>query len=118
LSSNKTEIRLALPSKGLLEESALELLAGAGLACVPPNPRQYRATIPNLPGLTVIFQRPGDIVVSVRDGSVDFGDHRLGPGGGAPGPGRERGHIHPGAGFGHCALNVIVPEAWDRDRIA
>ena len=40
---------------------------------VKPNPRQYQAKMPALPDLTVIFQRPGDIVVSVRQGSVDFG---------------------------------------------
>ena len=67
------EIRLGLPSKGILSEAALELLADVGLHVYKPNPRQYRATIPSLPGLTVLFQRPGDIVVSVREGSVDFG---------------------------------------------
>jgi ATP phosphoribosyltransferase len=70
---NRTEIRLALPSKGVLENESLELLANAGMRVHKPNPRQYRATIPSLPGLVVLFQRPGDIVVSVRDGSVDFG---------------------------------------------
>jgi ATP phosphoribosyltransferase len=68
-----SEIRLALPSKGPLGEPALELLDHAGLYVHKPNPRQYKATIPAMPGLVVLFQRPGDIVVSVRDGSVDFG---------------------------------------------
>ncbi len=69
----RQEVRLALPSKGPLGEPALELLANAGLHVYKPNPRQYKASIPSLPGLTVLFQRPGDIVVSVREGSVDFG---------------------------------------------
>ena len=69
----RTDIRLALPSKGRLEQDALEFLADSGLRVEKPNPRQYMARIPNLPGLTVIFQRPGDIVVSVRQGSVDLG---------------------------------------------
>jgi ATP phosphoribosyltransferase len=38
-----------------------------------PNPRQYQAKMPALPELGILFQRPGDIVVSVRQGSVDFG---------------------------------------------
>jgi ATP phosphoribosyltransferase len=108
----KGEIRLALPSKGLLADSALALLASAGLTVHHPNPRQYRASIPNLPGLTVIFQRPGDIVVSVRDGSVDFGItgwdqviERQGLDG-------RVAALHPKLGFGGCTLNVIVPEAW------
>jgi ATP phosphoribosyltransferase len=107
------EIRLALPSKGPLSEPARDLLDLAGLHVHHPNPRQYQASIPNLPGVTVLFQRPGDVVVSVRDGSVDFGitgwdvvSEKRG----------ENGHtltIHPALGFGHCTLNVIVPEAWE-----
>jgi ATP phosphoribosyltransferase len=106
------EIRLGLPSKGILSDAALELLADVGLHVYKPNPRQYRATIPSLPGLTVLFQRPGDIVVSVREGSVDFGVT------GWDVVAERRGEdgdilvIHPGLGFGHCSLNVIVPEAW------
>jgi len=109
---NQNEVRMALPSKGLLAESSLALLESAGLAVYHPNPRQYKATIPNLPELTVIFQRPGDIVVSVRDGSVDFGItgwdqvvERQGSDGRVV-------TIHPRLGFGHCSLNVIVPESW------
>ncbi len=104
------EIRLALPSKGRLATEALDLLARVGLRVHKPNPRQYQATIPSLPGLTVLFQRAGDIVTSVRDGSVDFGitgwdmvSERRG----------ENGHIltlHRELGFGHCTLNVIIPE--------
>ncbi len=57
--TNQGEIRLALPSKGRLTDQALELLSNAGMDVHKPNPRQYRATIPNLPGLIVLFQRPG-----------------------------------------------------------
>jgi ATP phosphoribosyltransferase len=105
------EIRLALPSKGPLAEPALALFAAAGLAVYHPNPRQYEATIPNLPRLTVLFQRPGDIVVSVREGSVDFGI----TGGDMVAEKQEPDGrvlmIHPALGFGQCTLNVIVPEA-------
>ena len=65
-----------------------------------------------LPGLTVLFQRPADIVVSVRDGSVDFGitgidviEERKG----------ENGHLlilHDDLGFGACSLRLAVPESW------
>ncbi|MBW8011113.1 MAG: ATP phosphoribosyltransferase [Chloroflexi bacterium] len=105
-------IRIALPSKGLLAERSKDLLANVGYKVHNPNPRQYKASIPRLPGVEVIFQRPGDIVVSVRDGSVDFGI-----------TGRDiflekresNGNIlelHSQLGFGHCSLNVIVPESW------
>ena len=110
----ENEIRLALPSKGILAETALELLADVGLHVYKPNPRQYRATIPSLPGLTVLFQRPGDIVVSVRDGSVDFGITGWDVVAERRGMDGDVLVIHPGLGFGHCALNVIVPETWDQ----
>src|SRR4030095_10628677 len=63
---SKQVIRLALPSKGRLEIASLDFLAAAGLRVFKPNPRQYQAEVPAFPGLNVIFQRPGDIVVSVR----------------------------------------------------
>jgi ATP phosphoribosyltransferase len=108
------EIRLGLPSKGILSESALELLADVGLHVFKPNPRQYRATIPSLPGLAVLFQRPGDIVVSVRDGSVDFGITGWDVVAERRGTNGDVLVIHPALGFGHCSLNVIVPEAYDQ----
>jgi len=110
----ENEIRLALPSKGILAEATLELLADVGLHVYKPNPRQYRATIPSLPGLTVLFQRPGDIVVSARDGSVDFGITGWDVVAERQGANGDVLVIHPGLGFGHCALNVIVPETWER----
>src|SRR5260221_14128754 len=66
-------IRLSLPSKGRLESDSLDFLSAAGLRVFKPNPRQYQAEVPALPELGIIFQRPADIVVSVRQGSVDFG---------------------------------------------
>ena len=113
MAANTTEIRLALPSKGLLTEAALELLASAGLGVYHPNPRQYKAVIPSLPGLTVIFQRPGDIVVSVRDGGVDFGITGWDQVAERQGQDGRVITIHPALGFGACTLNVIVPEAWE-----
>ncbi len=116
-------IRLSLPSKGRLAEEALDFLARCGLSVYRPNIRQYEATMPDLPGLTVIFQRPTDIVVSVRDGSVDFGIAGLDLV-------VERSHLHPlgEAGkvivvhealrFGHCALALATPESWPVQTVA
>ncbi|MGD9092500.1 MAG: ATP phosphoribosyltransferase [Anaerolineales bacterium] len=113
MEKNERGVRIALPSKGLLAEGSKDLLASVGFRIHNPNPRQYKATIPRLPGVEVIFQRPGDIVVSVRDGSIDFGI-----------TGRDvflekrdaNGSIielHESLGFGKCTLNVIVPESLD-----
>ncbi len=109
----RTDLRLSIPSKGRLAEETVEFLQSCGIDIYKPNPRQYEATIPSIPGLTVLFQRPTDIVISVRNGSVDFGitgldvleEHR-----------GENGDIlvlHDALGYGKCALALAVPESWE-----
>lgn len=109
----KRPIRISLPSKGRLEEATLEFLRAAGMPVLRLNPRQYEAQIPAVPELQVLFQRPADIVVSVRQGSVEFGitgldviEERRGENG-------EVLVLHEALGFGHCALTLAVPEAWE-----
>mgnify|MGYP003972662983 CR=1 FL=1 len=112
MENQNRKIRIALPSKGLLAEGSKQLLADVGLPVYNPNPRQYIAWISLLPGVEIIFQRPADIVISVRDGSVDFGV-----------TGKDiylenkdiNGNIlelHSQLGFGRCTLNVIIPDDW------
>jgi ATP phosphoribosyltransferase len=110
---NRTDIRLALPSKGRMEGESLEFLKTCGLGVFKPNPRQYQAGIPAVPSLSVLFQRPGDIVVGVRQGSLDFGvsgtdiiEEKKGDGGGVL-------LLHDSLGFGTCSLILAVPEAWE-----
>ena len=107
------KIRIALPSKGLLADGSQKLLADVGLPVYYPNPRAYIARIPLLPEVEVILQRPGDIVIGVREGSIDFGitgrDILL-----EKGAGDERIlELHHALGYGKCTLNVIVPGDWD-----
>ena len=112
MENQNRKIRIALPSKGLLAEGSKQLLVDVGLPVYNPNPRQYIAWIQLLPGVEIIFQRPADIVISVRDGSVDFGI-----------TGKDiylenkdnNGNIielHSQLGFGRCTLNVIIPDDW------
>jgi ATP phosphoribosyltransferase len=114
----RTDLRLSIPSKGRLADDTVAFLASCGIDIYKPNPRQYEATIPSIPGLHVLFQRPTDIVISVRNGSVDFGvtgldvveEHR-----------GENGDIlilHDALGFGKCALALAVPENWPVETIA
>jgi ATP phosphoribosyltransferase len=108
----RSDIRLALPSNGRLEPESLAFLSACGLGINKPNPRQYQATIPVLPELSVLFQRPGDIVVGVRQGSLDLGI----TGWDVLEEKRVKGEIvvlHEALGFGHCALALAVPETWD-----
>lgn len=106
-------IRLSLPSKGRLETGALDFLSAAGLKIFKPNPRQYQAELPALPELGVIFQRPGDIVVSVRQGSIDFGITGLDMIEEKRGDNGEIITLHDSLGFGGCALTLAVPETWE-----
>jgi len=108
-----TDIRLSLPSKGRLAENAERLLVACGLSIYKPNPRQYAATIPSLPGVTVLFQRPSDIVVSVRDASVDFGITGMDVVGEKRGDSEKVLVLHDALGFGHCRLSLAVPEEWE-----
>ena len=109
----RTDLRLSIPSKGRLAEETIEFLKACGIDIYKPNPRQYEATIPSIPGLTVLFQRPTDIVISIRNGSVDFGitgldvleEHR--------GENSEILVLHDELGYGKCSLALAVPENWD-----
>jgi ATP phosphoribosyltransferase len=102
---------MALPSKGM-EEQTLEFLSACGLRVNRTNPRQYRATIPAVPGVEVLFQRANDIFSKVDDGSVDLGitgydivrEHQ-----------REDDNVvmlQTELGYGACALVLAVPEGW------
>jgi ATP phosphoribosyltransferase len=111
--TSSSTIRLSLPSKGRLQDDSLNFLAECGLPVYKFNPRQYQAKMPALPDLTVLFQRPSDIVVSVRDGSVDFGitgidilEEKRGANG-------DILVMHDSLGFGHCSLMLAVPETWE-----
>jgi ATP phosphoribosyltransferase len=109
---SQQNIRLSLPSKGRLETGALEFLSAAGLHVFKPNPRQYLADLPALPELKVIFQRPGDIVVSVLQGSIDFGITGLDVLEEIRADNNDILIIHDALGFGSCALTLAVPETW------
>lgn len=108
----KRTIRISLPSKGRLAEDCLDFLEESGLKIYKPNPRQYEATIPALPGVTVIFQRATDIVASVQNGSIDFGITGYDVVAETMGEDQDFVIIHDALGFGHCSLNLAIPEGW------
>lgn len=107
----RTDIRFALPSKGALHKDAFDFLEACGLKIFRPNPRQYEATIPSLPQVKVMFQRPGDIVTGVRQGSIDFGITGLDIlAEKAYGRSQSILVLHDALGFGPCTLNLAIPE--------
>lgn len=107
----RSDIRLALPSKGRLQLATLDFLAKCGLEVKQSVTRSYVGSIPALPGLTVLFQRPRDISTSVANGGVDFGITGLDVLREANVADRTR-VIHEALGFGRCRIAVAVPEAW------
>jgi ATP phosphoribosyltransferase len=112
----REDIRLSLPSKGTLGQATLNLLADCGLEVEKANPRRYAASIPALPSLTVLFQRPGDIVVGVRDGSVDFGITGMDLVAERRGDNGRVLVLHDALGFARCRLCLAVPEGWESVR--
>lgn len=105
-------LRLALPSKGELEEPTLAFLKACGLPVDRPNSRQYTAGIPALGQTVVLFQRAADIASKVQEGSVDLG---------VTGLDTVREVFHDAGrcavlledlDFGQCELVVAVPETW------
>ncbi|MCY3575593.1 MAG: ATP phosphoribosyltransferase [Chloroflexi bacterium] len=102
---------IALPSKGKLGDDSDNFLARAGLPVYKPNRRQYSASIPSLPGVEVVYQRPRDILSKVSEGRADIG---------ITGLDIVAEHSQDSAdvmvidelGYGRCALLLAVPDSW------
>uniref|UniRef100_A0A383WIF9 ATP phosphoribosyltransferase n=2 Tax=Tetradesmus obliquus TaxID=3088 RepID=A0A383WIF9_TETOB len=133
----RDSIRLGLPSKGRMAEDTMQLLKDCALSVYKPNPRQYVAKIPQIPGVEVWFQRASDVVRKLRLGDIDLGIvgydmfQEIGDGdSGSSSGGRgdidlgivgydmfqEIGDgdsdlvvVHEALGFGHCHLALGVP---------
>lgn len=107
---NERKVRIAVPSKGRLSDKTLNLLEKSGLAVKKTNQRQYSATIPALPGVEILFQRTGDIAVSVRDGIVDFGVTGLDIVNEIQEEGSDLLVMLEDLGYGYCKLCAIAPD--------
>lgn len=74
-----------------------------------PNPRQYVANIPQIPGLEVWFQRASDVVRKLRYGDIDLGivggDMFVELADGDP----DLIVVHEALDFGQCHLALGVP---------
>lgn len=108
------QVRIALPSKGRMEGETLEFLANCGLRVNKTNPRQYSASIPVLPDVLILFQRPRDIPMSVANGDVDLGITGYDTLAEAEAT-KEADSIvvvHESLGYGSCSLVLAVPDQW------
>jgi ATP phosphoribosyltransferase len=106
----RTDIRLALPSKGRLQESTLEFLAHCGFQFKQNSSRGYVGSIAMLPGVTVLLQRPSDIITSVSNGGVDLGITGYDVIADANVDDSVR-VLHDALGFGRCKVVIAVPDA-------
>lgn len=105
-------LRLALPSKGEMEEPTLEFLRSCGLRVQRANPRQYSATIEMLPDSTVLFQRAPDIPAKVAEGSVDLGITGYDTVRELAREGDDVVVILENLGYSRCELVLAVPDGW------
>ncbi len=110
---DRHKIRLALASKGRMEEETLAFLDECGLHVTKVNPRQYVAAMPAIPELEVWFQRSADIVRKVRYGDVSLGITGYDSVAEYRGDGDEIVVLHDRLGFGTCELVVAVPDEWE-----
>ncbi|MGQ9517193.1 MAG: ATP phosphoribosyltransferase [Anaerolineae bacterium] len=105
-------VRLALPSKGQLEEPTLAFLERCGMRVSKTNPRQYLARMPAFPQVEVLFQRPADIFAKVRDGDVGLGITGFDVVAEGRSDGDEVLVLYENLGYGGCDLVLAVPEGW------
>lgn len=106
------KLRLALPSKGRMEDPTLDFMRSSGLRVARPNPRQYTASIRSVPGAQVIFQRSGDIYRQVNAGNVDAGITGLDDYSEQRQDGDNTVLILEDLGYARCELVLAVPETW------
>ena len=105
-------LRLALPSKGEMEEPTLAFLKSCGLTVERHNARQYTAEIPSLGHTAVLFQRAADIPAKVQEGSVDLGITGLDIVRESLKEDSDTVVLLEDLGYGGCELVVAVPETW------
>jgi ATP phosphoribosyltransferase len=105
-------IRLAIPSKGHLYDGVVELLKTAGYKVRRASDRQYEATISGHPRFHVVFMRPTDIVIQVREGRCHLGVTGMDVYAEQSVETNETTVVVPDLGYGGCRLVVAVPESW------
>jgi ATP phosphoribosyltransferase len=94
-----------------MQGPTLEFLAHCGFEVKQTVTRSYVGSIPALPGVTVLFQRPRDIAVSVANGGVDFGITGYDVIADVDSDGHTA-TLHDALGYGKCKVVVAVPESW------
>ncbi|KXZ49554.1 hypothetical protein GPECTOR_20g408 [Gonium pectorale] len=105
----RNSLRLGLPSKGRMAEDTMDLLKDCALSVYKPNPRQYVAKIPQIPGLEVWFQRASDVVRKLRYRDIDLGIVGTDMFSELADGDSDLVVCHDALGFGQCHLALGVP---------
>ncbi|KAJ6825356.1 ATP phosphoribosyltransferase 1, chloroplastic-like [Iris pallida] len=107
--SERTVVRLGLPSKGRMAEETLNLLKNCQLTVRQVNPRQYVADIPQLSNMEVWFQRPKDIVRKLHAGDLDLGIVGLDTFSEYGQETEDLIIVHNELKYGDCRLSIAIP---------
>jgi ATP phosphoribosyltransferase len=104
---------VGVPSKGRLQENAQAFFARAGMSLVQPRGgRDYRGTIPELPGVEVAYLSASEITNNLAQGTIHLGVtgedlvREMIP------DADKRVLLIDGLGFGNANVVVAVPQAW------
>ncbi|MBK15620.1 MAG: ATP phosphoribosyltransferase [Chloroflexi bacterium] len=105
-------LRLAVSSSGALHEPTLSFLDKCGLSVSRTDVRKYTAEIPNLPDITIHFQRGSDIPMNVESGNSDMGivgEDRFIE---SSNENSNTEIVIQDLGFGHAELLLGIPDSW------
>lgn len=104
---------VGVPSKGRLQENAHAFFARAGMTLVQPRGgRDYRGTIPEVPGIEVAYLSASEITGHLAQGTIHLGVtgedlvREMIP------DADKRVLLIDGLGFGFANVVVAVPQAW------
>ncbi len=104
---------LAIPSKGRLQEMTHAFFARAGLKVKRPGgDRNYRGTLKGVDGVEIAFLSASEIAREIAAGTVHFGitgTDLVNENIDRP---EEKTHIIAPLGFGHADVVIAVPTAW------
>ncbi len=104
---------LAIPSKGRLQEMTHAFFARAGLTVKRPGgDRNYRGTLKGVDGVEIAFLSASEIAREIAAGTVHFGitgTDLVNENIDRP---EEKTHIITALGFGHADVVIAVPTAW------
>lgn len=106
------KLRLALPSKGRIDEQARQFFDEVGFSIRRPNARQYVGSLRGLPDISVLFQRASDVVSKVETGLADVGVTGLDFVAEFQPDSEDVLVLMPDLGFSRCRFVLEVPEAW------